>query len=313
MSLRMVSLWIVGALLVAATLKADPPQERPAPELPLKRGVKISAENNRVVVEGATGALKATSVEYFESPQQQIRFDVKVWDVDHSKLREITKSDAGVFAFYRANGLAKLPIGLQLEPPELELSISPLTAPAKAFAVQNSSVSKTLHGHDMSSAFKTIAEPSLVATNGREATLLSGGEVPIFVPRTGDSEAIAFHEFGLKLKILPKLMDQGRIALGLDFENSELEPKAEVGESGIRLISSQGFRLTAQMQLGEQLLVAQQSGKQDVTRLVQIRPALHRQSNRCSETKRKAGGSARQERCRAVRRTIRCARQQQAD
>ncbi len=274
MSLRMVSLWIVGALLVAATLKADPPQKGLAPELPLKPGVKISAENNRVVVEGAPGTLRATSVEFFESPQQQIRFDVKVWDVDHSKLRVITKSDSGVFSFYRVNGLAKLPEGITIQPPEFDLSISPLTAPFRAFAVRNSSVSKTLHGHDISSAFKTITEPTLVATNGREATMLSGGEVPIFTPRAGDSDEIAFHEFGLKLKILPRLMDQGRLALGLDFEHCELDRKPENDDSGIPLISSQGFRLSAQLKLGEQLLVAQQIGKQDVTRLVQIQPTL---------------------------------------
>ena len=79
----------------------------------------------------------------------------------------------------------------------------------------------------------------------------------------------------MRLAICFRHRDNRRIALGIDFENSELnEPKAGAGDSSIRLISSQGFRLSAQMKLGERLLVAQQTDQHDVTRLVQIQPLL---------------------------------------
>ena len=267
MSLRMVSLWIVGALLVAATLKADPPQVEPA---------EIA---NRV----KDGPVMPKPVPVASADKRQIQFDVKVWDVDHATLRAITKTDMGVHEFYKANGLIRLSewisaafdeaVGELLSPPSRK-GATPATLPTRAFAVRNSSVSTTLLDRDISSAFKTFAEPTLVTLNGAEAALLCGGEVPIFVPRDGSSKQNAFLEFGLKMKFLPRLMGKDRVVLGLDFENSEVDPKSEAGEAGIKLISSQGFRLSAQMKLGEQLLVAQQMGKQDVTRLVQIQPTL---------------------------------------
>ncbi len=215
MSLRMVSLWIVGALLVAATLKADPPQGEPA-------GIANQVKDKPVVPKPVPVA---------STDRRHVLFDVKVWDVDHAALKAITKTDMGMHEFYKAHGLIKQPdwisaaIGDLLAPPGRK-GAAPAPLPVRAFAVQNDTVSKTLLSHDISSAFHTIAEPSLVATNGREASLLCGGEVPIFVPRTADPEVTDWHVFGLKMK------------------------------------------------LGEQLLVAQQTGKQDVTRLVQIQPTL---------------------------------------
>ncbi len=265
------SIGIVGTLLFAATLKADPPQTEPAPPMPVVRDEAVPPTTKAALAD-----------------RRQIHFDVKVWDVNHAALRALTKSELGVHEFYKSNGLLKQPeqpdwisaaignaVGSMLAPPRPKV-VAPAPLPVKAFAVRKQPLEKTLLGLDVSSACKSLAEPEIVATNGREAVMLSGGEVPIFVPRTGDPEVAGWHEFGLKMKFLPRLLDNGRIAMGLDFENSELvDPKAETGDSSIRLIYSKGFRLAAQTKLGEYLLVAQQTGMQDVTRLVQIQPTLH--------------------------------------
>ena len=74
-------LWIVGAMLVVSTLKADPPQPKPLPSPP----------------------------ESSEKDVRQIQFNVTVWDIDHAKLKALTKSELGVHEFYKANGLIKQP------------------------------------------------------------------------------------------------------------------------------------------------------------------------------------------------------------
>ncbi|MBC7816108.1 MAG: hypothetical protein IAG10_04335 [Planctomycetaceae bacterium] len=254
-SSRWLRLWIVWSLLFAGTLQADPPQSEPAPPQPADK----------------TAA--------------PIQFNTIVWDVDHAALRALTKSELGVHEFYKTNGLVKRPdwisatigdaVGELLSPPGRKAA-APGPLPLRAVAVRNKPVEMTLLGQDISSAMKRISEPTVRTINGQEATIFSGGEVPIFVPRTGDPEVAGWHEFGLKLKIRPHLLDDRRIALVLDFENSELNgPGTDGDDSSVRLISSQGFRLSAKMKLGEQLLVAQQTGKQDVTRLVQLQPVLH--------------------------------------
>ncbi|HLQ44219.1 MAG TPA: hypothetical protein VK137_05795, partial [Planctomycetaceae bacterium] len=217
--------------------------------------------------------------------KRQILFDVKVWEVNQDVLRGLAKSEFALHEFYKANGLIKQPhwisaaigtaISELLAPPGGQRA-APAPLPLRAFAVTSEPVSMKLLGHDISAAFYMLTEPELVATAGREATLLSGGEAPIFVPRADDPNFVAgWQEFGVMMKFVSYLLDNGRIVLALDFENSErIAPNNARGDSSATLIDSQGFRLSAQMKLGERLLVAQQTAKQSVIRLVQIQPTL---------------------------------------
>lgn len=259
MSRRMSSWWlwtlsVAWSLLFVASVQADPPTAKLAPLQPVDR-------------EAA-----------------QIQIEAIVWDIDHAKLRALTKSELGVHEFYKTNGLIKQPEpdwiaaviadAIGLAPPGRKAVAAP-PLPLRAVAIRRNMVSMNLLGEDITSACKTMAEPSLVVTSGREASFLSGGEVPIVAPRTGDPAVVDWHEFGLKLKVLPKLVDQNRVSLFLDFADTEVqEPSTQSGDSEVRLLHSRGFQLSAQMKLGERLLVAQQTGKQEVTRLVELQPTL---------------------------------------
>lgn len=75
-----------------------------------------------------------------------------------------------------------------------------------------------------------LAEPNLIAVNGKEASFLAGGEFPFPVVQSGgglNSVTIQFKEFGVRLKFTPLLMPNGNIHLAvapevsaLDFTNS---------------------------------------------------------------------------------------------
>ena len=75
-----------------------------------------------------------------------------------------------------------------------------------------------------------LAEPNLIAVNGKEASFLAGGEFPfpIVQPSQGfTAVTISFKEFGVQLKFTPVIMPNGNIHLkvapsvsALDFANA---------------------------------------------------------------------------------------------
>jgi pilus assembly protein CpaC len=75
-----------------------------------------------------------------------------------------------------------------------------------------------------------LAEPNLIAVNGKESSFLAGGEFPFPIVQPGQgftAVTISFKEFGVKLKFTPVIMPNGNIHLRvvpevstLDFANS---------------------------------------------------------------------------------------------
>lgn len=71
-----------------------------------------------------------------------------------------------------------------------------------------------------------LAEPNLIAVNGKEASFLAGGEFPFPVVQPGQGFAavtIQFREFGVKLKFTPVIMPSGAIHLHVVPEVSALD------------------------------------------------------------------------------------------
>jgi pilus assembly protein CpaC len=75
-----------------------------------------------------------------------------------------------------------------------------------------------------------LAEPNLIAVNGKEASFLAGGEFPFPIVQPGQgftAVTISFKEFGVQLKFTPEIMPNGNIHLkvapsvsALDFANA---------------------------------------------------------------------------------------------
>jgi pilus assembly protein CpaC len=80
--------------------------------------------------------------------------------------------------------------------------------------------------HHPCGTLKTIAKPCLVTTNGRQATLRSGGEFPILIPVAAEEGApdqahIDWKNFGLTMQAVPFLLGDGKVRLSLETELSE--------------------------------------------------------------------------------------------
>jgi pilus assembly protein CpaC len=88
--------------------------------------------------------------------------------------------------------------------------------------------------------FQSLAEPNLIAENGKEASFLAGGEYPYPVVQGtggGTSVSIQFKEFGVKLNFTPTLVGDSLIHLKVRPEVSSLD-----FSNGLTV---QGFRVPA--------------------------------------------------------------------
>jgi pilus assembly protein CpaC len=88
--------------------------------------------------------------------------------------------------------------------------------------------------------FQSLAEPNLIATNGKEASFLAGGEYPYPVVQSGantNSVTIMFKEFGIRLTFTPTV-------LGGDLVNLKVKPEVSSLDFANAVILD-GFRVPA--------------------------------------------------------------------
>lgn len=81
---------------------------------------------------------------------------------------------------------------------------------------------------------RILAEPTLIALSGEEASFLAGGEFPIpIVQGQGDNSiTIEYREFGIRLRFRPTVLGDGRIRLFVAPEVSELSDIGGISIAG---------------------------------------------------------------------------------
>ncbi len=89
---------------------------------------------------------------------------------------------------------------------------------------------------------RVLAEPNLVTTSGQQASFLAGGEYPVPSPQPSAVGAatvtVEYKPYGVSLKFTPTVLDNGKIAMDLEPEVSEIDPTVTVQVAGF---SIQGF------------------------------------------------------------------------
>jgi Flp pilus assembly secretin CpaC len=98
---------------------------------------------------------------------------------------------------------------------------------------QLGAVVKALQGRGV---FQSLAEPNLIALNGKEASFLAGGEFPYPVPQGNfGSFSIQFKEYGVRLKFTPTVLGGDLINLKINPEVSSLDFNNAVVIEGFRI------------------------------------------------------------------------------
>ena len=97
--------------------------------------------------------------------------------------------------------------------------------------------------------FQSLAEPNLVALNGKEASFLAGGEFPYPVPTGLNQIAIHFKEYGVRLKFTPTVLGGDLIQLKLAPEVSSLDFNNAVIIEGFRVPALTSRRADTEIEL----------------------------------------------------------------
>ncbi|QDT37262.1 Type II secretion system protein D precursor [Stratiformator vulcanicus] len=197
---------------------------------------------------------------------QQVMMKVKIMEVQRSLLRAF-----GINWLYSdGNGLASGTTGsitpiTQIADPDTG-AISPLVAaetlstPNAIFSVAQSTFAFTtfIEALKQESLLKILAEPNLVATNGRPAYLLQGGEFPILVPNGLGTVGVEFREFGVRLEAVPIVLGHNQVSIQLQAEVSDRDFNNAVDLNGITVpaLTTRRANTEVKMGFGETLVIA---------------------------------------------------------
>jgi pilus assembly protein CpaC len=106
-----------------------------------------------------------------------------------------------------------------------------------------------------------LAEPNLIAVNGKEASFLAGGEFPFPIVQPGQgftAVSISFKEFGVRLKFTPVIMPNGNIHLRVVPEVSQLDFTNGLTISGFNIpaLSTRRADTEFELQDGQSFVIA---------------------------------------------------------
>ena len=99
-----------------------------------------------------------------------------------------------------------------------------------------------------------LAEPNLVASNGKEATFMVGGEFPVPILQGGANSGavtIQFREFGIRLRFTPFVTPNNTIKLDLKQEVSTIDVTTAVTLNGFSIPGLSTRKAETSVELGE--------------------------------------------------------------
>ena len=123
---------------------------------------------------------------------------------------------------------------------------------------------------------RILAEPTLVARSGQEASFLVGGEFPIPIAQLGGGGttqiSIEYKEFGVQLRFTPTVLGNGKIELKLRPEISQLSDVGGVEVLGTRVPSvlSRRVETTLELQTGQTFAIAGLINQVDSSRMAKV-------------------------------------------
>ena len=169
----------------------------------------------------------------------QVELQIRVAEVNRAALREIGAAyggtGSGVPTFISPGGPASFG-GYSRSVQNLggngsdnvlrtveNLLVNPSSAVTLFFGGQNQYFIRALQERGV---LRTLAEPTLSAMNGKEASFISGGEIPYtFVSSAGGQSGVSvqFKPYGIQLRFTPTIIDENRIQLTLEPEVSTVD------------------------------------------------------------------------------------------
>jgi pilus assembly protein CpaC len=237
--------------------------------------LKVSAENDKVFLRGTvkdlTSSARAVQIagtaggkvvnllDVMVPPADpQILLKVRFASVDRSKERQL---GINFFSSGLGNTIGGISTG-QFSPP----SVAP-GAPGTAVipSVGNElnlfaffpglNLGATIQALETRGVVETLAEPNVMAVNGKEASFLAGGEYPYPVAQSSASGSgaisIMFKEYGVRLNFIPTITPRGTIRLQVAPEVSALDFTNAIEISGFDVPAITTRRVKTEVELAD--------------------------------------------------------------
>ncbi len=265
---------IVRPSAMATNDKLDALRRQLKTELP-DQAVKPTAENGLIFLRGtvkdlnssdravqiASTAGKVVNLLYVNVPaaDPQILLKVRFASVDRSLTREL---GFNLFSLGAGNTIGTVGTG-QFPIPSVTQQSG--TTPAAAtisdalnlfFFRPDINLGATIRALETQGLVQVLAEPNVLAANGKQASFLAGGEYPYPVVQgvsggVGGAVTVQFKEFGVRLNFIPTITPRGTIRLQVAPEVSSLDFTQAVTISGFQIPSIDVRRVKTEVELGE--------------------------------------------------------------
>jgi pilus assembly protein CpaC len=239
------------------------------------QNVNVVAENNLVFLRGtvddlassdravqmASSAGKVVNLLYVNVPQspRQILLKVRFASVDRSAT---TQLGLNLFSTGATNTIGTVSTG-QFTPPTVSLPSGGSPAVAAVGSALNLfffrpdlNLGATIQALQTQGVVQVLAEPNIIAEDGKQASFLAGGEYPYPVVQ-GTSGAgtgavtIEFKEFGVRLNFIPTITPRGTIRLQVAPEVSSLDFTNAITVSGFQIPSIDVRKVKTELELSE--------------------------------------------------------------
>jgi pilus assembly protein CpaC len=116
----------------------------------------------------------------------------------------------------------------------------------------------TIKALESKSLLETLAEPNVLAINGKPASFITGGEFPYPVVGALGSVSISFREFGIRINFLPVITPRGTIQMQVAPEVSALDFANAVTFQGstIPALATRRVSTNVELESGQSFVIA---------------------------------------------------------
>jgi pilus assembly protein CpaC len=190
----------------------------------------LNSSNRAVLIASTAGKVVNLLNVKIPEPDRQILLKVRFVSVDRTKEKQL---GINLFSTGFGNTLATESTG-QFNPP----TVTPVPGGAPTLTIPNSlqlfafypglNLGATMEALESRGLVESLAEPNILAQNGKQASFLSGGEYPFPMVQgagVGGSGAVTimFKEYGIRLSFIPTITPRNTIRLQVAPEVSALD------------------------------------------------------------------------------------------
>jgi pilus assembly protein CpaC len=184
--------------------------------------------------------------------KDQVMLKVRIVEVQKSTIKQLG------FSFDVLSGVpGEVQYGIQ-NTASFGVNSKPLGGGSLSYA--DKLLNSNLQAFERVGLVRTLAEPNLTAISGEGAKFLAGGEFPVPVAQDNQGRVtVEFKPFGVGLGFTPVVLSEGRIALKLSTEVSELTNTGAFSLNAnftIPALSVRRAETSVEMQSGSSLMIA---------------------------------------------------------